>query len=499
MCVFAATPLGRAGHANFASTMTIPVGISPRGFCVFRDSLVSFIYVRSDIRRSCYPPPPVVAKANVDVRFLFVNNHCITDPTAGVTRSLWTMLRWLVEAGHDVRALTTARFESPVPFSLEEHLSGLKVRLHWDHERKSQRRTDRMHRVYNARKVARFHLDGVPVTLLMTRSIDESTPDSQEQAQYLKLFGQLCDEFSPDRLIAANGHPMIRAAMAEARRRGIVTSFAVRGYGYDSPEHFRDVDSIFTCSAFLSRILQAKTGLSSTPIDPPIVWSEVVAPTESRKFVTFVNPSPHKGAMFFARLAQMLGDRRPDIPILVVQSGRSAQLLNSVPGIDFTKYPQIMASPPVSRPADYYALTRVLLVPSVWEEPFGRVAAEAMINCIPAIVSDRGALPDVVGGDYADGGSGFVLSIPSGFTRFTDRPPAEESVQPWFDVVCRLWDDADLYADASERARRLAHERYREQVSKANHLAYFESLGNLPPANVVPNGIERTLRPEKNS
>ena len=54
--------------------------------------------------------------------------------------------------------------------------------------------------------------------------------------------------------------------------------------------------------------------------------------------------------------------------------------LNAIPGIDFASYPQIMAAPPVPTPADYFALTRILLVPSVWEEPFGRVAAEAMIN-----------------------------------------------------------------------------------------------------------------------
>ncbi len=58
-----------------------------------------------------------------------------------------------------------------------------------------------------------------------------------------------------------------------------------------------------------------------------------------------------------------------------------------------------MAAPPVQTPREYFALTRMLLVPSVWEEPFGRVAAEAMVNGIPAIVSNRGALPEVVGGE----------------------------------------------------------------------------------------------------
>ena len=54
-----------------------------------------------------------------------------------------------------------------------------------------------------------------------------------------------------------------------------------------------------------------------------------------------------------------------------------------------------MAAPATPAPADYFALTRLLLVPSVWAEPFGRVAAEAMINAIPPLVSDRGSLPHV--------------------------------------------------------------------------------------------------------
>ena len=139
--------------------------------------------------------------------------------------------------------------------------------------------------------------------------------------------------------------------------------------------------------------------------------------------MTFVNPSLHKGLLLFARLADMLGSRRPDIPILVVQSGHSGGSLNAIPGIDFSKYPQIMAAPPVPTPADYFALTRILVVPSVWEEPFGRVAAEAMINAIPPLVSNRGSLPHVVGGDFSEGGGGRVLPIPEWMTYKTTQPP----------------------------------------------------------------------------
>ena len=43
-------------------------------------------------------------------------------------------------------------------------------------------------------------------------------------------------------------------------------------------------------------------------------------------------------------IGDMLGSRRPDIPILVVQSGHSGGSLNAIPGVDFSKYPQIMAA-----------------------------------------------------------------------------------------------------------------------------------------------------------
>ena len=56
------------------------------------------------------------------MRFLLINNHCISDPTAGVTHSLRTIMEWLSDAGHECRILTTARFESGVTFTIDEHL-----------------------------------------------------------------------------------------------------------------------------------------------------------------------------------------------------------------------------------------------------------------------------------------------------------------------------------------------------------------------------------------
>ena len=405
------------------------------------------------------------------MRFLLVNNHCISDPTAGVTQSLRTIMGWLSDAGHACHILTTARFESPVTFTIEEHLRERGVDVSTAASNDVARAPRRP-----GRPVVHYTVGRVPVTLLLTRHNDEAKPNRAEAAQFQALLDQLLDEFAPDQLITCNAHPMIQSAMATARKRGVTTAFAVRGFGYYEPRYFEHVDHAFTCSQFLTDVYRDKVSLVSTPIEPPIDWSTVVAPTESRAFVTFVHPAPHKGLLLFARLADMLGSRRPDIPVLIVQSGQSGGSLNAFRGLDFSKYPQIMAAPAVPTPADYFALTRILLVPSVWDEPFGRVAAEAMINAIPSIVSNRGSLPQVVGGDSSAGGGGRVLPIPEWMTFKTTRLPSEQEVEPWYEAVCALWDDPVLFQSVSTRARQIAEERYSEAVSRKRHVDYFTSL-----------------------
>ncbi|MDO4919671.1 glycosyltransferase family 4 protein [Kocuria sp.] len=50
--------------------------------------------------------------------------------------------------------------------------------------------------------------------------------------------------------------------------------------------------------------------------------------------------------------------------------------------------------------SSFLASIDVLACPSTWEEPFGLVAAEAMAARVPVVVSDAGALPEVVGPEH---------------------------------------------------------------------------------------------------
>jgi len=271
-------------------------------------------------------------------------------------------------------------------------------------------------------------------------------------------------------------HRVVQEAMRRAKTHRATCVFTLRNWGYENRTHFEHVDHVFTTSPYVSDAYRQAIGLRSTGIESPINWSEVEAPQELRRFVTFVNPSLAKGAMLFARLADMLGSTRPDIPILIVQSATGAGVLNAIPGLDFRKYPHIMVAPATPRPADFFALTRMLLVPSAMREPFGRVAAEALVNGIPPLVSNRGALPQTVGE------AGRVLALPSWLTEKSKELPTVEEVRPWFDAICELWDDPVAYHRASDVARQVAARCYSETVLRRRYLGYFASIESGPAA-----------------
>jgi glycosyltransferase involved in cell wall biosynthesis len=81
----------------------------------------------------------------------------------------------------------------------------------------------------------------------------------------------------------------------------------------------------------------------------------------------------------------------------------------------------------------------VLVVPSLWEEPFGLVAVEGMARALPVVATRSGALPEIV--DH--GTTGFVVG----------RNPPELSA-----AVARLAGDPELRRAMGETGRRRAED-----------------------------------------
>ena len=168
----------------------------------------------------------------------------------------------------------------------------------------------------------------------------------------------------------------------------------------------------------------------------------VIAEDREPRYVTLVNPQPEKGAAVFARIALELGRRRPEIPLLVVEGAGRPDGLAGLP-VDLSGLTNLHRMANTPDPRDFYRVSRVVLMPSLWRESLGRVAVEAMANGIPVLASDRGALPETLGD------AGFVLTIPDRYTSSSAAVPDRAEVAPWVASIERLWDDPAVRGKAS--------------------------------------------------
>jgi len=117
-----------------------------------------------------------------------------------------------------------------------------------------------------------------------------------------------------------------------------------------------------------------------------------------REFITFINPTNQKGVNIFLEIAKTM----PEKKFLVVGATsywveRKLKKLKNVTYLGQVKHAKM---------EDIYKKTRIVLLPSVWHEPFSRVPLEAMDHGIITIASDTGGSSEEIGnagiviGDY---------------------------------------------------------------------------------------------------
>ena len=99
----------------------------------------------------------------------------------------------------------------------------------------------------------------------------------------------------------------------------------------------------------------------------------------SHKYVTMVSPTPVKGLGVLLALAAEL----PHVPFLAVQTAWTKPKDLLALWLNATKHRNITVTPAVPDMSSLLTQSRVLLVPSLWHEPFGLVALEAALRGIP--------------------------------------------------------------------------------------------------------------------
>jgi glycosyltransferase involved in cell wall biosynthesis len=142
----------------------------------------------------------------------------------------------------------------------------------------------------------------------------------------------------------------------------------------------------------------------------------------------FVGLDEWKGAQVALRLAESLPERR----FLFLAGARDSARVRARAG----RLENVACAGWTEEMGRVFARTRILLMPSIWEEPFGRLPVEAGACGVPTLASARGGLREAVG----DGG--LVID------------PVDDLSQ-WIRCIEQL-DDPELYASLSAAARRHA-------------------------------------------
>jgi glycosyltransferase involved in cell wall biosynthesis len=117
-------------------------------------------------------------------------------------------------------------------------------------------------------------------------------------------------------------------------------------------------------------------------------------PTTRDKISLFVGRSdPLKGPHIFSKVAEIVKTRIPDARFIVVGSSLPDKHIESIGKVDFDTL------------LKYYQTASCLCIPSIWPEPLGAIALEAMSCCTPVVAHRLGGLVETV----VDGETGFLV------------------------------------------------------------------------------------------
>ena len=325
-------------------------------------------------------------------------------------------------------------------------------------------------------RLIRFNDSGIESTIVSFGDDKNSKRRDGISASSGNIFlRSLLDEFKTrhfDIYLTYGGYWVAHYAAQLARRFCSTNVFYLCNLAYNRDKIFDEIDAIIVPSEFSRKVYYERLGINSIVLPPLIDRAQTILSEDekTRRFLTFVNPSLEKGSYFFAGIARDLNLLRPDIPILIVEGRSTINVFGSMENANSLTNLNVMQN--VMRPKLFYRETRILVVPSLCEESFGRVAVEGSFNGLPVLCSNRGALPEAVGITE------LTLDIPSRFTPKSKETPTSIETAPWVNLIQRLWDDAELASQFGAMLKEKS-KRYLPEVVAKQTVQVFQKLATF--------------------
>jgi glycosyltransferase involved in cell wall biosynthesis len=400
------------------------------------------------------------------LRILLTSNASYLPPRGGSTRSNLAFLETLVERGHTVRVVSAAAETATEQERnlLRQELS--EQQLEPGYSRKLEHQT-----------ISAGHLGKIEIVSV------------RDFMRHVSVLHQQIQEFRPDWVLVSSedvSHTLLREAARSAAGRLVYIAHTPQFFPFGPASWHRDeagaaavrnAAAVVVISQVMASYVRTHLGRDAVIVHPPIYRVDAGAGSCAALgnfdsgAIGMINPCAVKGISLFLAIADLMpdcrfaalpgwGTTRDDLAAL--RARRNIAILPSVRQIE-----------------DFLQRLSILLMPSLWLEGFGLIAAEAMLRGVPVIASDSGGLRE------AKAGSHFLIPvrlIESYEPVFNDRkmprpvlPPQDSA--PWLAGVRTLTANKARYEE-EQRAQQQAALHF---VAALDRFAFEKLLLSLSP------------------
>lgn len=364
------------------------------------------------------------------MKILLASTAAYHDNFTGANKINRLIMEILAKKGHDCAVL-----------ALKNHLNALPVEVIEERTRT-------------------ISIDKEEVNNVMVHTVDIA--HSGELPTLRQAFESQIHEMEPDWVFVSSedwGQFLLEAAIKNAPNCVIYLAYTpiALPFGPDSimpnpagKKLMRQTTAVIAVSQFLADYIKQWGNIDAYTVYPPAYgdgpfpWYQI-----DEGYVTMINPCMVKGISIFLEIAKRL----PEVQFAAVLTwGTTENDKNALEAL-----PNVTLLDPTVDIDSFLSKTKILLVPSLWNEAFGLVTVECLLRGIPVIASNAGGIPE------AKLGTRFLIPVQpiteyelnQSLTLARDVP--EQNIEPWVEAIQTLLTDTAVYQTESQASREAAH------------------------------------------